>query len=196
MQPGSSFAAQPPAAAPPEALRLFFALWPSAALRRRLAQHQALWGWTPPARALPAAKWHVTLLFMPAVAAQQVPALLHAGAAVAQRSRAFDLWLDRAAVWRHGGIAHLAPGSVPGELLALHAALAAEAARCGVAFDTRPYAPHLTLARRAERQTPPAAFAPLRWAVRDVVLVQSLLGSGRYVVIGRWPLAGACAGRQ
>lgn len=190
--PGSTFAAESnAAAATPAALRLFFALWPSAALRHRLAQHQALWRWVPPARPLPAAKLHLTLLFMPAVAQPQVPALLQAAATVAQRGQAFELLLDRAAVWQHGGIAHLAPSSIPPALVALQAALAGEAARCGVVFDTRPYAPHVTLARRAERQTPPAAFAPLRWAARDVALVQSALGTGRYTVLARWPLGRA-----
>lgn len=175
--------------------RLFFALWPGQVLRERVTTHQALWNWAPPSRPTPAAKTHLTLLFMDGVDPARIPDLLQIGADVGRQFAGFELVLDRAGVWRHGGIAHLAPQHPPVPLLALHAALVDRVGRRGLPFDSRAYSPHLTLGRRAERLDPPAAFPPLRWPVRGFALVQSLLGSGRYVVLGRWPARGGDAER-
>ena len=176
-----------PSASSPATLRLFFALWPDSALRARLGRHQALWSWAPPARATPEDKLHLTLLFMDGVQADQLGAVREMGEAVSRSWGDFDLLLDRAAVWRHGGIAHLAPSQVPPGLRDLHAALAAQAAQRGLPFDARPYAPHVTLGRRAGLLSPPGPFPPLHWPVRGFALVHSVLGTGRYDVLGRWP---------
>lgn len=172
----------------PSTLRLFFALWPDSALRERLGHHQSLWPWASPARPTPACKLHLTLLFMDGVPAYRLAAVRELGEEVSRGWADFDLLLDRAAVWRHGGIAHLAPSQIPPGLRDLHAALAERAALRGLPFDSRPYAPHVTLGRRAENLIPPAAFAPLHWPVRGFALVQSVLGAGRYDVLGRWPV--------
>ncbi|MDD4887378.1 MAG: RNA 2',3'-cyclic phosphodiesterase [Thiomonas sp.] len=176
-----------PSASSPATLRLFFALWPDGAMRERLARHQALWPWAPPARATPENKLHLTLLFMDGVQADQLGAVRALGEEVSHGWTDFDLLLDRAAVWRHGGIAHLAPSQVPPGLRDLHTRLATLAALRGLPFDSRPYAPHVTLGRRAETLTPPATFTPLHWPVRGFALVHSVLGTGRYDVLGRWP---------
>ncbi|RYE41204.1 MAG: hypothetical protein EOP21_08990 [Hyphomicrobiales bacterium] len=36
-------------------------------------------------------------------------------------------------------------------------------------------------------------IAPVQWTVRDVVLVRSVVGQGRHVIEGRWPLATGAA---
>lgn len=179
-----------PSASGPSTLRLFFALWPDGALRARLGRHQALWPWAPPARPTPENKLHLTLLFMDGVPADQLGAVRELGEAVSREWTDFDLLLDRAAAWRQGGIAHLAPSQIPPELRDLHTTLAAQAAQRGLPFDARPYAPHVTLGRRAGMLTPPGTFAPLHWPVRGFALVQSVLGTGRYDLLGRWPREG------
>lgn len=181
-----------PPPAPPDGarpLRLFFALWPGQGLRAHLVRHQALWQWADAARPTPAPKLHLTLLFMDGVAADRVQALHAVGAAVAQHWTDFALTLDCAGVWRHGGIAHLAPSQPPPALLALRAALAAQVGQLGLPFDARAFAPHVTLARKAQAAQPPSSFSPLHWTVRGFVLVHSVLGTGRYDVLGRWPAA-------
>ncbi len=170
------------------ALRLFFALWPDRAQRQHIAAHQAQWQWAPPAQPTPAAKLHLTVLFMEGVPADRVTTLLEAGERVARHGTDFALTLDRAAIWRHGGIAHLAPSQPPAALLSLRAVLAQQVGQLGLPFDARAFAPHVTLARRAQNSQPPNTFAPLRWTVRGFSLVHSVLGTGRYDVIGRWPL--------
>lgn len=171
----------------PTTLRLFFALWPDSGLRETLVGHQTLWQWAECARPAPAPKLHLTLLFMAGMPADRVAELLEAGATVSRYWTDFDLTLDRAALWRHGGIAHLAPSQPPQELLSVHAALAAQVGQRGLPFDARAFAPHVTLGRRAQTSLAPAAFPPLHWRVRGFVLVQSVLGTGRYDVLGRWP---------
>ncbi len=173
---------------PPPPLRLFFALWPYPALRARLAAHVALWRFAPPARPSAAAQLHLTLLFMDRVAPERLPALLAIGARVAASTRRFALLLDSARVWHGGGIAHLAPSAPPADLLALHAALRDAAAAAGVDCDRRAFSAHVTLARRAQGSDPPAAFAPLHWPATRLSLMQSQLGSGRYLLRGSWPL--------
>ena len=173
---------------PPAALRLFFALWPGRTLRQRIAEHQMFWQLAPPARPAAAAKLHLTVLFMDRVPADQVTTLLEVGERVARNWADFALTLDRAAVWRHGGIAHLAPSQPPAELLSLRAALAEQVGQRGLPFDARAFAPHVTLARRAQASLPPITFPPLHWKVRGFALVHSVLGTGRYDVLGRWPV--------
>jgi RNA 2',3'-cyclic 3'-phosphodiesterase len=48
--------------------------------------------------------------------------------------------------------------------------------------------PHLTLFY-ANRPIAPRDIAPIRWTVRDMALVHSFRGSGRYEVVRRWRLA-------
>ncbi|MDE2121518.1 MAG: RNA 2',3'-cyclic phosphodiesterase, partial [Betaproteobacteria bacterium] len=112
----------PPSHTPPEAWRLFFALDPSPTLRRRLASHAAAWRWSPRSRPAAPHKLHLTLLFLTRVDPARVSALLSLGAAAAATHPGCLLWLDRAEVWP-GGIAHLAPSTVPAQLQALHDAL-------------------------------------------------------------------------
>ena len=59
----------------------------------------------------------------------------------------------------------------------------------GVDVDTGSFTPHLTLLRDA-RAVPEQPVGPVAWKAREFVLLQSLVGQGRYVVLGRWPLNG------
>jgi 2'-5' RNA ligase len=62
----------------------------------------------------------------------------------------------------------------------------------GAGFRRKPasgFTPHMTLLydRRLVR---PRTVAPVRWMVREVVLVHSLVGQGRHEHLDRWPLRG------
>ena len=165
--------------------RLFTALWPDPAARRALAVWQAQWQWPPQARPTPPEQLHLTLHFLGALPAARIEAL---GDALAQRAAPavapFELQLDRAEVWPRG-LAVLCPAAPPPALAALHAAQAATLLRLGLQPETRPYRPHLTLARQAAGAVPPAAPPALRWPVQDTVLVASVDG---YRVLGRYRL--------
>lgn len=57
----------------------------------------------------------------------------------------------------------------------------------GVAADKGAFTPHLTLLRDT-RAVAEQSVAPIAWTAREFVLVRSLIGQGRHVVLARWPL--------
>jgi 2'-5' RNA ligase len=86
------------------------------------------------------------------------------------------------------------------KLLALQASVTAATAQCGFVAETRPYQPHITLARGgADRQgllklktriLPQPAFS--RFVAGEFILYESFLdaGAARYEVRERFPLGG------
>jgi RNA 2',3'-cyclic 3'-phosphodiesterase len=170
--------------------RLFFALWPSSAQQRDLAQWgaqlQSMCGGRPP----PIANLHLTLAFIGDVGEAAARKVLEIGAA--QRGIAFDLMLDCTGCWRHNGIAWAAPSQPPPPLLALAAGLEAGLRSAGFDIEQRRYRPHVTLLRRADCQ--PTDWQPpnaLRWRVDRFVLVRSPQSqrASDYERLAEWPLA-------
>ncbi len=49
--------------------------------------------------------------------------------------------------------------------------------------------PHVTMLRD-RRATPTEFITPVRWWVREFVLIDSLYGESRHEILGRWPLIG------
>ncbi len=173
----------------PESQRLFFALWPQPELADRL---QALAGKTlrsGDGRRVAAENIHLTLAFLGAVdaafrdCAEQVAATIRAGA--------FTLMLEQIGCWSRTGILWAGPARVPEPLLHLVQGLNAALAGCGYAPERRPYAAHLTLARKVRRGTKPAPIDPLVWEVRRFCLVRSRLDAGgaHYEIVREWELS-------
>ncbi len=104
----------------------------------------------------------------------------------------FELVLDRAGYWPRPRVVWLGCSEVPPALQALAGRLNAAMATCDLRPENRPYSPHLTVLRKANRGPVQDAVTPLHWGVNDFVLVQSLtLPEGpQYQVVRRWPLAG------
>lgn len=172
------------ATTPPPAWRLFLALWPSAVERDATLAHAASWAWPAQVRRAPADRLHVTLHFIGAVEAGRVPALADA---LATRFEPVRLAFDEAEVWP-GGIAVLRPSRLPASLEALHGRLGAALDGFGLPPETRPYKPHVTLARKAQGAQPPAGFAPVGWQVNGgYALVRSLPGGAGYRTLRHYP---------
>jgi 2'-5' RNA ligase len=160
--------------------RLFLALWPTPAVRAGLLAWRDAFAWPAHAAPVGAAELHLTLHFIGAVPRAALDALLPRFAAPVP---AFELRFGRPELWP-GGLAVLVPHAVPDALLALHATLRAALEGAALRTETRPFRPHVTLARRAHgvRLVEPAP--PVRWRVRGHVLVESRSGpAGRYVVL-------------
>jgi 2'-5' RNA ligase len=173
-----------PARAPATA-RVFFALWPDDAVRRELARrgermHRLLGGKPTRAESI-----HMTLLFLGDVPAARVDSLRAVGDRITFEP--FALEVDQAQCWKHNKVAWVGPSQMPAALAGLVASLEAAVGNEGFAFDRRPFAAHITLARKAHC-VPLPALSPLTWPVADFVLVRSELNSegSRYEVIGRW----------
>ncbi|AKJ30295.1 RNA 2',3'-cyclic phosphodiesterase [Caldimonas brevitalea] len=156
--------------AAPESTPLFFALWPSPSEREALCAQQRLWRWPPGVRLTRPQRLHVTLHFLPQVPRERVAELLQAGEVPVEP---FELSLASAGTW--GGIAWLRPLAPPPALMALQQRLGEMLLRLGYTLDSRPYEPHVTLARDARRAQPPEGQPELRWHVEAYVLVESVL---------------------
>lgn len=150
------------------ALRLFLALWPDSATRHRLRHCQAQQTWPDGARPTPAPDLHLTLHFLGQVPERRLADLLQA---LPQQVTPIELELDTLELWPNH-IAALTPSSVPAELLALHSRLAQAIDGLGLPRETRPYRPHVTLARKAQ-DWQPVSCAPLIWQASGYVLALS-----------------------
>lgn len=176
--------------------RVFFALWPEAAVAACLDQAGELAHAACGGRRMRRDTLHMTLIFIGEVPAERVEVLRQAAAGVI--SPAFTLQLDCLADWRHKRIAWIGCSQAPQPLLTLVGQLAGRLAEAGLPLEARDFVAHVTLLRNARCQ-PMAAAAPIRWPVCDFVLAETLPASsrtlpqatgegGRYRIIDRWPL--------
>lgn len=173
--------AKPVARTVADSARLFVALWPDADIRVALQAARALWKWEPGATVVRADRLHLTLHFLGDLPRERIPELTRALKLPFARCA---LTLDRGAVWR-GGVAVLEPTAVPASLVELQRALGAALHAFGLPLETRPWRPHVTLARRSQADVPPVA--PLVWPLHGHALVESRPHPNpRYEVIARF----------
>lgn len=173
----------------PERLRLFFALWPDAELRRRLwelAQQAA----GRHGRAVAADNLHLTLAFLGSLDTDHLDAVRDAAAAV--DPRLLSITFDRLEHWQRPRLVCLVPSRPPAVLSELVTALAAALRSRELPTDDRPFTPHVTLARRVRAPDALPPFqAPIRWTATGFQLVASRTEETGpvYSVIGTWPAA-------
>jgi len=172
---------------PPELIchRYFFALRPDRVTANRITAFAA--ERLGPKGLLSADRLHVTLALtpdMPTADAALAGALQRAGGAV--RAAPFGLPLDQLS--GGSGTAALRPAHRIAGLFKLQAAIAEAMRREGVPLrpDWR-FHPHATLRYRKDAPFT-EAVTDLGWPVTDFVLVHSLVGLTRHIVIGQWPL--------
>ena len=173
----------------PATKRLFFALWPAPELQQLLhglAMDALLAG---DGRRTPSANIHLTLAFLGSVTPPVQDCLERAADGI--RGEHFCLVLDSLDCVQRRGIAWIGAERASRGLLALMKQLNESLRDCGYAPDSRPFYAHLTLARHVRRCPRFSQPAPIEWAVRDFVLVESRLGPGGadYEILRRWPLA-------
>lgn len=177
--------------------RVFFALWPSKAVRDALvkatgAMH-ALYG----GRQTRPDTLHLTLVFVGQVESSRIPELTAMAEAI--KEKPFEADFDLVECWRHNHIGCLGASQMPESLRTLVKNLESGLKAIQIPFDKRPYKPHITLIRKAdcrkdadsggqEKKNP--ALGPICWPARDFVLVKSSLrpDGARYEELGRWPL--------
>jgi RNA 2',3'-cyclic 3'-phosphodiesterase len=173
-----------------ERMRVFFALWPEAAVRAKLDAAAGKLHAVRGGRRTRAETIHLTLVFIGEIGVERLPEIFAAAAGVAVPR--FEVSFDQVDCWRHNHIAHLGAGEAPPALRELVRQLEGRLGAAGIPFDRRAYVPHITLLRRADcnPQMENPALAPIRWPARDFILVRSSLRSGGalYEQMGRWPL--------
>jgi len=173
------------------ARRLFFAFWPDDATREALvhACRKAVRG--SGGRPVAPANLHVTLAFLGSVAEPLLPALREAAATLP--GEPVELTFDRIAFWPRPQVLVAACAAPPPATAELVARLWSRLAPLGIEPDPRPYAPHITLARKVRKPHPDLSMKLVRWPVDDLALVESVTdpAGARYQVLSRWPLGAA-----
>jgi RNA 2',3'-cyclic 3'-phosphodiesterase len=172
----------------PETQRLFFALWPPVELSRELYQlaGNALRDGT--GRRVVPENIHLTLAFLGSVDVPFRECAEQAAAAI--RAVSFTLMLEQTGRWPKSGILWAGPRQVPVPLLQLVGELNAGLAGCGYEAEQRPYAAHLTLARKAHLRGDIHSIEPRAWEINRFHLVQSHTHAdgARYEILRSWPL--------
>ena len=171
-----------------ERARDFFALWPQDEPRTMLAQWGKQLMVECGGRAVASSNIHLTLFFVGDVAREHIARL--AAAARSVHAAPFALTIDRIGYFRHNRLVWAGAAHCPPQLVALEARLRGALEPLGVRAEDRPYVPHITLVRKAQRK--PARCTPEAcvWRVDDFLLMESLAIAGgvRYEPLARWPL--------
>ena len=160
--------------------RIFFAFVPDRPLREAVVSWRDTCDFGPAARLVPAHKFHVTLYFLGEVGPEAIEGLQSAATAVPFAAGHMELRTPE--IWVHGVAVLRAEPSR--ELLDLRARLESAMAPFAQMPETRPWKPHLTLARQAsaDASTITTASPPLGgWEVRRFGLFESR--AGRYLKI-------------
>ena len=164
-------------------MRLFLALWPDAGTRAAIVQWQHAWSWPPGAALVAVERLHLTLHFIGNVPPERLPQLVYGLKVGGDR---FEFGLDRAEVWSNS-VAVLQPGRTPPEMNELHRELAGALRQLNLPVESRPFRPHVTLARRARAAVAPVREAGVHWEANEgYVLAQSLPGGAGYKILERF----------
>ena len=171
--------------------RLFFALWPDDGVRTALAE-TAIDLLGKRIKRVPAANLHITLAFAGAVTAPTGDCLEAAAANI--RCPAFELCIDYVGHWPRPRIFWIGPTHTPPALWSLAGLLRTALEDCGLQPETRPYQPHITLARKISRTTViqqgVTQFEPVHWSIRRFCLLESVTGprAASYHILASWRL--------
>jgi 2'-5' RNA ligase len=183
------------------ARRVFFALWPGAALQTTLARatHKSVSACG--GRPVPAQSLHVTLAFLGSVAERRIGELEVIGDRIAAfcagegaNAAPPELVFDRIEHWQKAQIICATVGTESADaatvVQSLADALKNETLAAGFAPDLKPFRAHVTVARKVARPTLALDMHSVPWAVTGLALVESRTAPGGaiYSVINSWTL--------
>jgi 2'-5' RNA ligase len=168
----------------PESSRLFFALWPDDQIRLkllRLNQSLEVQGFKP----VQPHNLHATLVFLGLIDIASELLIKHGVITIS--AKPFVLTFDQLSYWSKPKVLCLTCSHIPDEIEKLVTALNWEVASCGLQTETRPYMPHITLARHAG-YLPDVEFEPIVWHAEAFCLVESCSEQGavNYKVRQQW----------
>ena len=168
--------------------RLFFALWPPAELSRELYQLAGEALREGAGRRVAPENIHLTLAFLGSVDALFRDCAEQGAAMV--RAAPFTLKLEEMGYWPKSGILWVGPRQIPEPLLRLVRDMNVGLAGCGYEAENRPYAAHLTLARKARPRRDFHSIESRVWEITQFHLVQSHTHAEgvHYEILSSWPL--------
>jgi 2'-5' RNA ligase len=176
-----------------ERQRLFFALWPDAELANHFHQLARIQQKTCQGRLLMPEQIHLTLRYAGPVETDVANCLSAAAGRITVPS--FNVQFDRLGFWSRPKVVWCMPTDVPIALQDLANCVEAACEACGLPAETRAYAPHLTLLRKARRAPLDSGMHAIVWPVQDFALVHSETRpeGAVYTVLQRWRLQPAGA---
>ena len=166
--------------------KLFFALWPDEAAASALEALAGRIAARSGGKRVARGKIHLTLAFLGEMSVEREAAIR--GVAARVSGAPIDARFDQAGCFWRARVAWAGTSEPAPALIDLQKRLAAELGKAGAVLEDRPFAPHVTLARRIERPIPVEALAPIAWRSRDFALVRSERDTGRYATLERWAL--------
>jgi 2'-5' RNA ligase len=177
----------------PRRRRLFLALYPTSAERRRLLDSVALQApdlLAERARPIPLENLHMTLVFLGGVGPEVQDCIEAVASTIDHPS--VTVTLDRLGYWPRKRMlwAIPDPAAIPAALPGLVAALHDGLADCDVPLEQRDYRPHVTLARRLARPPRVSRFPAVEWRFSQFALMESVPTPDgvRYPALRTWPL--------
>lgn len=166
-----------------EPRRLFLALWPEQAERRRIAALAEVAG----QRRVRDADLHLTLAFLGATDTARLAA--YEAALADLPIPTLELMLDRYGYWPQPRILWLGFSRPSPELNQLVNDLQQRLRGCGFVPEKRAFQAHITLARKHPGPAPARLSGdPVHWRIGEIALVESLRREdSRYQALRRWP---------
>jgi len=168
-------------------LRLFFALWPDEGVRKSIDNYLASLP-SSSGRVVPRYNWHMTLHFVGNTTFAEKTCLDNQAANI--QATQFQLTLDQTGYFKKPKVYWLGCSRPPEALFDLQRNLGEEICRCEYQPETRPYTPHVTIARKIQHAPDIKPPGSIVWDVDRFVLIESVSQPGgvRYKVIEEYLL--------
>ncbi len=134
---------------------------------------------------------HLTLFFLGATSPEQRACAEAAAAKIHESS--FELALDTVGYFPKPKVIWIGATQIPSSLTRTVDSLSRNLIDCGFAGETRPFVPHITVARNARRAPSTESFPPIHWQCSNFALMRSenVGGKTEYRVLRTWPLTAA-----
>ena len=170
--------------------RVFFALWPDDATRDAIDRFTREAVEECGGQAITADNFHMTLRFIGQADGNAMSRMRKAAGRA--RTEPLRFKLDQLGFWAEPAVFWLGCRKAPDPLLRLVVNLNTELGSEGFLVETRPFKPHVTLARHARRAPETELREPVEWSSDRFVLVGSRTDENgpTYTVLEEWPLAG------
>lgn len=165
--------------------RLFLALWPDNIIRDELKQISGKLTPSKLKRVKPE-NFHTTLVFIGSVEDPMVSVIKQRVSGIS--AKPFTVVFDELCYWQKPKILCLTSSCPTAEIMRLAEALSHSVSNCGFDLDKRAYRPHVTLARKADKQ-PELDFTSVIWRADSFCLVESIATPEgiSYQVMHSWP---------
>jgi RNA 2',3'-cyclic 3'-phosphodiesterase len=161
----------------PSIARLFFALWPDAAMQAALYDSVSAIVRESDGRAVPAENFHLTLAFLGSVARNRIDALNDIAARCAANVKPAELplvvTLDTFEHWRRPHILCATASVTSPAIVTLAKSLKRALTAEGFTPDLKPFRAHATFARKVHRVADELTATPVSWSFDTIHLIES-----------------------